>query len=122
MATALGPTISQENYEVGPELATQFVRDDPANEGFFVPAERAGHARFDLPGYIVRRLRRASVGTVDNLGRCTYAEADEFYSYRRCTHRGEPDYGRHISAIVLTRCAVARPSPIGCAALSSPSC
>ena len=103
MAASLGPTISQANYEVGPELVAQFVGDDPANETFFVPAQRAGHARFDLPGYIVQRLRRASVGTVENLGRCTYAEADEFYSYRRCTHRAEPDYGRHISAIVLTR-------------------
>ena len=35
------------------------------------------------------------------IGRCTYAEEDLFYSYRRTTHRGEADYGRQISAIVL---------------------
>jgi YfiH family protein len=101
MVAALGPTISQPNYEVGAELVTQFVSDDRANERFFVAAERAGHARFDLPGYILERLRRASVAAVENLGRCTYAEVDQFYSYRRCTHRREPDYGRHISGIVL---------------------
>jgi YfiH family protein len=101
MVATLGPTISQPNYEVGPELIAQFVADDAANERFFAPAERAGHARFDLPGYIVARLQRAAVGTVDSLGRCTYSEADRFYSYRRCTHRREPDYGRHINAIVL---------------------
>ena len=35
------------------------------------------------------------------LGRCTYAEEDLFYSYRRATHRKEADYGRLISAIAL---------------------
>ena len=101
MVATLGPTISQANYEVGPELVAQFVADDAANERFFTNAERAGHARFELPGYIVARLHKASVGTVESIGRCTYAEPDQFYSYRRCTHRGEPDYGRHINAIVL---------------------
>jgi YfiH family protein len=101
MVAALGPTISQANYEVGPELVRQFVADDPDNARFFRPAAREGHAQFDLPGYIVARLRRAAVGTVDDLARCTYADPDQFYSYRRCTHRRESDYGRHINAIVL---------------------
>jgi YfiH family protein len=101
MVAVLGPTISQPNYEVGPELVAQFVADDPANARFFVPAERDGHALFDLPGYIAARLHGAAVGTIKGLGRCTYAEPEQFYSYRRCTHRREPDYGRHISAIVL---------------------
>lgn len=102
MIAALGPTISQANYEVGPELVAQFIAEDAENARFFAPADRPGHAWFDLPGYIVARLRLASIGTAEALGRCTYAEADLFYSYRRSTHRREPDYGRHISALVLT--------------------
>jgi len=39
---------------------------------------------------------------VGDLGLCTYADEERFYSYRRATHRGEPDYGRLISAISLT--------------------
>ena len=35
------------------------------------------------------------------IGRCTYADDHDFFSYRRTTHRGEPDYGRQISAILL---------------------
>ncbi|HYI31239.1 MAG TPA: polyphenol oxidase, partial [Bradyrhizobium sp.] len=31
----------------------------------------------------------------------TYLDAVHFYSYRRSTHRAEPDYGRHINAIAL---------------------
>ena len=42
-----------------------------------------------------------NTGTVVDLGRCTYAEEDMFFSYRRTTHRGEHDYGRLIAAIVL---------------------
>ena len=102
IVAALGPTISQANYEVGPELLSQFITADPANIRFFRPAERAGHVYFDLPGYITARLQAAAVGTVENLGRCTYAEPEQFYSYRRATHRREPDYGRHVNAIVLS--------------------
>ena len=55
---------------------------------------------FDLNRYTVDRLAAAGV-TAAMLGRCTYAEEDLFYSYRRATHRSEVDYGRHVSAIVL---------------------
>ena len=55
---------------------------------------------FDLNRYTVDRLDRAGV-TRRRLDRCTYAEEDLFYSYRRTTHRKEADYGRQISAIVL---------------------
>jgi len=34
-------------------------------------------------------------------GFCTYAEPERFFSFRRTTHRAEPDYGRHITAIAL---------------------
>ncbi len=56
---------------------------------------------FDLPGYVVERLRRAGIASVEDLGHCTYADSARFYSYRRTTHRAEPDYGRHINAIAL---------------------
>jgi copper oxidase (laccase) domain-containing protein len=56
---------------------------------------------FDLPAYNVMRLERAGVGRIENLSLCTYADERRFYSYRRATHRSEPDYGRLISAIAL---------------------
>jgi polyphenol oxidase len=99
---ALGPTISQPNYEVGPDLVDRFIAADRNNMRFFVPAGREGHAQFDLPGYITARLSRAGLSNVDNLGHCTYADPTRFYSYRRSTHRAEPDYGRHVNAIALS--------------------
>ena len=98
---ALGPLIRQRSYEVGPEFVARFLDADAQNARFFAGAKADGHARFDLAGHILSRLERAQVGRVEDLGRCTYAEAENFFSYRRATHRAEPDYGRHISAIAL---------------------
>jgi YfiH family protein len=101
ITTALGPTISQPNYEVGPEFVTRFVSADAANARFFKTSERAGHALFDLNGYIAACIQRAGIVKYEDLGLCTYAEPERFYSFRRSTHRSEPDYGRHINAITL---------------------
>lgn len=96
----LGPTISQENYEVGPEFKERFVDADRANADFFRPSSRAGHHLFDLPGFIFARLTRTGVAA-HSTALCTYADAERFFSYRRATHRGEADYGRLLSAITL---------------------
>lgn len=100
IAAVLGPTISQENYEVGPEFLDRFVEADADNTRWFRPSVQSGHAMFDLDGYIVDRLQRAGVAA-HSLKICTYADEERFFSYRRTTHRGEADYGRQISAIML---------------------
>jgi len=101
LVAAIGPMISQRNYEVGNEVMEQFTRADADNARFFA-AGRPGHAQFDLPGLIAARLARAGIGRVENLDVCTYADPRLFYSFRRTTHRAEPDYGRHVNAIALT--------------------
>ena len=101
MVAVLGPSISQANYEVGPELIARFTHDNAGNARYFVASPRPGHALFDLPGYTIGRLKAAGV-TATDMGLCTYAEPERFYSYRRATHQGEPDYGRQLSAIVLS--------------------
>ena len=98
---ALGPMIRQPNYEVGPDLIARFAVEDPASHRFFAPADREGHALFDLAGYISARLTRAGVRQIEDVGLCTYGDAARFYSFRRTTHRAEPDYGRHVNAIAL---------------------
>ncbi len=97
---ALGPSISQTNYEVGPEFHDRFIADDDSNHSYFVASGKADHYLFDLNTYSLDRLTRAGV-QAEGLGRCTYAEEDLFYSYRRTTHRKQPDYGRQISVIAL---------------------
>ncbi len=99
---AIGPMIRQRNYEVGPDLIAQFAAGDAVSSRFFAPAPRQGHALFDLAGYVASRLARAGVNQVQDLGLCTYGDPARFFSYRRTTHRAEPDYGRHVNAIALT--------------------
>ena len=91
----------RDNYEVGPEFVDRFV-DADAGQRALLRALGKARPRDVRPAtrYTVDRLRAAGV-TADSLGRCTYAEEDLFFSYRRTTHRSEPDYGRQISAIVL---------------------
>jgi polyphenol oxidase len=98
---ALGPMIRQPSYEVGPEFIAAFRMQDEANERFFIPSSRAGHASFDLPAFIAARLGAAGIRNIEDLGRCTYSDPALFFSFRRSTHRGEVDYGRHVSAIAL---------------------
>jgi YfiH family protein len=102
ITTALGPTIRQPNYEVGPEFVERFLAADPANGRHFQPSQREEHAMFDLCGYIARRVEQAGLTQFEDLGLCTYDAPERFYSFRRSTHRDEPDYGRHINAIALS--------------------
>jgi YfiH family protein len=102
----LGPTIGPTAYEVGPEFIARLMEEDAGNDRFFRPegvtgAAKSGHAFFDLPAYIGGRVARAGISRFDNLALCTYSDPQRFFSYRRTTHRAEPDYGRLIAAITL---------------------
>jgi polyphenol oxidase len=101
LVAAIGPMISQRNYEVGNELVEQFTKADAENARFFATG-RPGHAQFDLPGLIAAGLASVGIRQVEDLAACTYADPCRFYSYRRTTHRAEPDYGRHVNAIALS--------------------
>jgi YfiH family protein len=100
IVAAVGPLIRQPSYEVGNEFVERFLDADAENALFFLPATREGHAMFDLAGFIRRRLENAGVPVIDDIGVDTYSD-QRFFSYRRSVHRGEPDYGRHVHAIVL---------------------
>ncbi|MEO0785861.1 MAG: laccase domain-containing protein, partial [Pseudomonadota bacterium] len=90
----------QASYEVGPEFAQRFLADDPNSRTFFRPGP-GDRQHFDLTGYVHRRLERAGVGHIDRLDidTCT---TEAYFSNRRRTHRGEPDYGRNASVIALS--------------------
>lgn len=97
----LGPCIDQKSYEVQAAFANPFLDQNPDNEHFFKSVHREGHLMFDLPGYIAATLAGAGVKHVSITGHDTYALENDYFSYRRTTHRGEPDYGRQISAIMI---------------------
>jgi YfiH family protein len=99
---AIGPSIGQAAYEVGEEFKARFLAADPASAGRFMTPELGAKPHFDLPGYVADRLRRAGLGRVEQQAPCTNPDDSRFFSYRRSARREEPDYGRQISAIVVT--------------------
>ena len=98
IAAAVGPCIARASYEVDAGFFRRFAEADPANERFFADG-RPEHFQFDLEAYVAHRLAAAGIRTVETLGLDTYADERRFYSFRRATHRGEPDYGRQIAII-----------------------
>jgi YfiH family protein len=103
ICATIGPAISQASYEVGPEFRARFVEQAPQHAGYFAASTREGHFLFDLKAYALSRLKTAGVWQINLLAHDTCFEENAFFSYRRSCLRGEPVYGRQISAIVLDR-------------------
>ena len=97
----IGPCIHQQSYEVDGRFREAIVAQNNASTRFFKQGVRDDRYQFDLPGFVFSRLEGAGVGHIDDLSIDTYADEDRFFSYRRTTHRNEPDYGRQISVITL---------------------
>jgi YfiH family protein len=100
IAAAIGPCIARASYEVDDGFLRRFAEADPANERFFAGG-KPGHHQFDLEAYVAHRLAAAGLTRIEALGEDTYTQPDRFYSFRRATHRAEPDYGRQVSIIGL---------------------
>lgn len=100
IAAVVGPTISQQVYEVGPEFLDAFMAEDPAYSRFFTNGS-GDRLHFDLPGFSLMRLRAAGIGHAEWSRHCTYSDPDRFFSYRRSVHKKLADYGRLLSAIRL---------------------
>ncbi|WP_373489507.1 peptidoglycan editing factor PgeF [Blastomonas sp.] len=100
IAAAIGPCIQQKSYEVDAGFFERFAQADAANERFFREG-KPGHYQFDLEGYIAARVAAFGIGTVHCSGMDTYGNEADYFSFRRATHRGEPDYGRQLGAIGL---------------------
>ena len=100
IAAAIGPCIARASYEVDDGFVQRFTADDPANERFFAAA-KPGHAMFDIAAYVAARLAAAGVTRIAIGGQDTYAEAEDYFSYRRACHKGKNSYGRQLSVIGL---------------------
>lgn len=98
---AIGPRIALASYEVGAEFRERFLAADPANDAWFRPGALPEKFQFDLGGYVADRLGSLGLGRLQSAPHDTVAEEDRFFSYRRSCHRGEPDYGRNLSAIAI---------------------
>jgi copper oxidase (laccase) domain-containing protein len=101
IVAAVGPCIGPDSYEVGEDFLSAFMAKAPEAAAFFRPGTARHKRLFDLPGFVLDRLARAGVGQAEWIGGDTFADEALFFSNRRAFHRGEGDYGRLISGIVL---------------------
>ena len=100
IVAVIGPSISQPNYEVGPEFRASFTDVDQSYARFFMTG-KGDKFQFDLPAFGLHRLRETGIDQATWTGHCTYADPKRFYSYRRSGHEKQADYGRLIAAIRL---------------------
>lgn len=102
IVAVVGPTIAQGSYEVGADYQERFEHHDSGAGRFFAPGDAPDKRLFDLPGFVLWRLKQAGVGEAAWTGHDTRADAIRFYSNRRAYLNGEADFGRMMSAISLT--------------------
>ena len=100
IVAAIGPAIQQASYEVGPEFRDTFVGEQEWTDRLFV-AGRNDRSHIDLTGYVEAGLTREGVAAVDKIAHDTCAMEADYFSNRRRNQRGEPDYGRNGSVILL---------------------
>jgi YfiH family protein len=98
---ALGPCIWEKSYEVGPEFPGFFLTESPKNKGFFRPSFKSDHYQFDLPGYVVQKLRELNLTSIAHSPADTCADPERFFSHRYSTIKGEKRAGNLMSAIAL---------------------
>ena len=97
----IGPMIQQRSYQVSQEFLDDFLLEDKGNKKFFVNGVSVDKYKFDLPGYVVKKLRESGIEKIKNEGVDTYENEEEFFSFRRSAHRVEKDCGRNVSVIEI---------------------
>jgi len=92
VVAAIGPCLSRDHFEVGPEVSEAFKGIGLAH----VIRSAAGRRdHIDLSAAAESQLRAGGVKLIDSNAPCTYASPDELYSYRRdVTHGGQGRTGR----------------------------
>jgi len=97
---AVGPCIGAKNYEVGREFYYKFIKENKKNEIFFLHSQKDKFL-FNLRSYVNFKIKEFNIEYLENIDFDTYAEKENFFSFRRSGHLGEKDYGRCISTISL---------------------
>lgn len=77
----LGPAISQKNYPVSDDLRQIFLKQDPRHEDAFIQHQKQWHA--DLYQIARHQFAAYAVNAITGGNHCTFAESNDFYSYRR---------------------------------------
>ena len=99
ITVAIGPCISQKNYNVKEDFKIKFLKKDKKNKIFF--KERKDLIYFNLPNYVKYQLKSNGINRVDLLKIDTFDKKNNYFSARRSLRLKHDDYGRNISIIMI---------------------
>ena len=96
---AIGPSISQKNYNVKNDFLNKFLKKNKKNKVFF--KKRKNLIYFNLPKYVKSQLISNKISNIDHINIDTYDYKNNFFSARRSLRLNHDDYGRNISIIMI---------------------
>ena len=96
---AIGPSISQKNYNVKKDFLKKFLKKNKKNKVFF--KKRKNLIYFNLPKYVKSQLISNKISNIDHINIDTYDYKNNFFSARRSLRLNHDDYGRNISIIMI---------------------
>ena len=96
---AIGPSISQKNYNVKRDFLKKFLKKNKKNKVFF--KKRKNLIYFNLPKYVKSQLISNKISNIDHINIDTYDYKNNFFSARRSLRLNHDDYGRNISIIMI---------------------
>ncbi len=99
LIAAIGPCISQKNYEIKKDFKSRFLKQSKKNVIFFKRIKNKTY--FSLNNYVYYQLKRLGLKKIDIIDKDTYNPNNNFFSARRSIHNKENDYGRNISIIMI---------------------
>jgi hypothetical protein len=96
---AIGPCISQKNYDVKDDFLKKFIKKNKNNKIFF--KKRKKNIYFNLPEYVKSQLKFNKISKIDHINIDTFDKKNNFFSARRSLKLKHDDYGRNISIIMI---------------------
>ena len=96
---AIGPTISQNSYEVKKDFKYRFLKQKLSNRKFF--KMKRNKIYFDLVGYIYNQMKKSGIKNIEIIKKDTFNPKNNFFSARRSLKNNFDDYGRNISIIMI---------------------
>ncbi len=99
ITVAIGPCISQKNYNVKENFQKKFLKKDKKNKIFFKKRKKIIY--FNLPKFIQSQLKSNQITNIDLVKLDTFEKKNNFFSARRSLRLKHDDYGRNISIIMI---------------------
>jgi polyphenol oxidase len=99
LIAAIGPSISQKNYEIQKDFKDKFLKKNKLNKKFFKIIKNKTY--FSLNKCIYSELKKLGVNNLEVINKDTFDPKNNFFSARRSILNKENDYGRNISIIMI---------------------